>query len=371
MFNKSTLHDRAADIIGQIEAEMKRTHMWQDRPLPPEAYQFQRAFAIDTMAYNQWLQFIFIPRVREIIAGKGQFPSVSHVGAQAVREFDGMDEATDLLNLLCQFDALFNRNPLFGDAIGAAATARLPFKLQMKVFGLALGMGAWVLIAFLIANVLGGWLNMRLPRLMMWDTMSQITREGVEVGLQFQIRIGSGQPGPVTIDRLEIQLSIDLPPDPARNSTQENMNRLMRNMRFPILDRRVLVAGEPKNGEILNADVTRETVRGWFQDILAKTTEKSKKSKAAALARADDVFDAIEKARMAKTNAELLALASGTYIGGLRFESTKAPLEYGTYLKDTSLLAAGLVLGLIGLIPFYRPLMKVRRESMAWRRGAF
>ncbi|MBK8270360.1 MAG: YqcC family protein [Planctomycetes bacterium] len=350
---------------------MKRTHMWQDRPLPPEAYQFRRAFAIDTMAYSQWLQFIFIPRVREIIAGKGQFPSVSHVGAQAVREFDGMEEAGELVSLLCQFDALFNRNTLFGGAIGAAVTTRLPFKLQMKVFGITLAMGAWVLFAFLIAHALGGWLNMRLPRLMMWDATSQITREGVEVGFQFQARIGRGQSGPITIDRLEIQLSIDLPPDPTRNITQENMNRLMRNMRFPILDRRVLVAGEPKDGEILIADVTRETVRDWFQDILAKTTEKSKKSKAAALARADDVFDAIEKARMAKTRDELLALGSGTYIGGLRFESTKAPLEYGDYLKDTSLLTAGFVLGLIGLIPFYRPLMKVRHESMAWHRGEF
>lgn len=84
---------------------MKRCGMWQDQPLPPEAYQFQRAFAMDTMAYSQWLQFVFIPRVRQIIAERGGFPSESSVGTQAIREFDGDDRATTLVGLLCEFDS--------------------------------------------------------------------------------------------------------------------------------------------------------------------------------------------------------------------------------------------------------------------------
>ena len=37
--------------------------------------------ALDTMAFSQWLQFILIPRVRAIIAQRGQFPPRSQVGA--------------------------------------------------------------------------------------------------------------------------------------------------------------------------------------------------------------------------------------------------------------------------------------------------
>lgn len=98
--------DQIGAKIGEIEAEMKRIGMWQQAPLDPEKYEFHAAFGMDTMAYSQWLQFVFIPRVHEVIASNGPFPQQSSVGAQAIREFDGYDEASDLVTLLCEFDAL-------------------------------------------------------------------------------------------------------------------------------------------------------------------------------------------------------------------------------------------------------------------------
>ena len=92
-----------------IEAEMKRIGYWRDEPLAPEMYNFTQAFAMDTMPFSYWLQFIFIPRVRSIIAERGQFPSRSMVGAQALREFDGDDAADGLVTLLNGFDDLFDR----------------------------------------------------------------------------------------------------------------------------------------------------------------------------------------------------------------------------------------------------------------------
>jgi len=85
---------------------MKRLGMWRSEPLPPEAYDFQEAFAMDKMTFTSWLQFVFIPRVRQIIATNGRFPSQSQVGAQAVREFDGNDDADPLITMLSNFDAL-------------------------------------------------------------------------------------------------------------------------------------------------------------------------------------------------------------------------------------------------------------------------
>jgi uncharacterized protein YqcC (DUF446 family) len=90
--------------IDNIEAEMKRIGYWSDKPLPPEAYNFHRAFAMDTMAFSQWLQFVFVVRVNELVESGGPFPTRSQVGAQAVREFDGADEANQLVRLLSEFD---------------------------------------------------------------------------------------------------------------------------------------------------------------------------------------------------------------------------------------------------------------------------
>lgn len=92
--------------LEQIEAEMRRIGIWQSDPLLPEQYDFRAAFAADSLSFAQWLQFIFIPNVKSATAS-GKFPFESHVAAQAVREFGGMDKASALISLLDEFDKLF------------------------------------------------------------------------------------------------------------------------------------------------------------------------------------------------------------------------------------------------------------------------
>jgi uncharacterized protein YqcC (DUF446 family) len=96
-------------IITEIEAEMKRTGFWSAEPLPAEAYQFHQAFAADTMAFPQWLQFIFIPNVHRVLEAKGMLASGSMVGTRAVKEFDGYTNVTQLVRLLNEFDQLSNK----------------------------------------------------------------------------------------------------------------------------------------------------------------------------------------------------------------------------------------------------------------------
>lgn len=104
----NNIQQRAAAAADAVEGEMRRIGMWQTEPPPEDAYSFKMAFAMDTMAFSQWLQFIFLPRVREIIEEGGAFPASSSVAAQAAREFDGVPEASGLVELLAAFDALFN-----------------------------------------------------------------------------------------------------------------------------------------------------------------------------------------------------------------------------------------------------------------------
>jgi uncharacterized protein YqcC (DUF446 family) len=66
---------------------------------------------MDKLALEQWLQFVFVPRVRDIIATKGKFPTQSQVSQQAYREWKmwGSGEEKDqLLERLREFDALFS-----------------------------------------------------------------------------------------------------------------------------------------------------------------------------------------------------------------------------------------------------------------------
>ena len=57
------LYTRAAQKIADIEAEMKNIGYWSQEPLPEDAYDFRQAFAMDTMAFPQWIQVILAPIV--------------------------------------------------------------------------------------------------------------------------------------------------------------------------------------------------------------------------------------------------------------------------------------------------------------------
>ena len=94
----------AAEYADRIERELRKLNAWQSEPLPDSAYASRAAFFADTMTLYQWLQFVLLRRVRDIIKERGAFPEKSSVGAHAVRELDGCDEAADLVRALCEFD---------------------------------------------------------------------------------------------------------------------------------------------------------------------------------------------------------------------------------------------------------------------------
>lgn len=100
-------HEAVAAKLDEIEAELRRIGWWDVERPPQEAFESRTAFFMDTMAYAQWLRWVFVPNVRRIVAERGRFPSESWVGVQAVREFDGYGEANELVVLLNEFDELF------------------------------------------------------------------------------------------------------------------------------------------------------------------------------------------------------------------------------------------------------------------------
>ncbi|HLG25213.1 MAG TPA: YqcC family protein [Candidatus Gracilibacteria bacterium] len=102
------IYQRAAEKITKIENELKKLGRWQATPLPAEKFENMGAFGINTMALEQWLQFVLIPRVNDIVQTRGDFPKGSAVGVYAIRNLDGDPEAEGLLQLLIEFDALFN-----------------------------------------------------------------------------------------------------------------------------------------------------------------------------------------------------------------------------------------------------------------------
>jgi uncharacterized protein YqcC (DUF446 family) len=97
-----------APEVDALEAELRRLGWWQAEPPPPDKMQFRLPFGMDTLAFSQWLQFVFVPAARSMLSGERPLPPSSAVGVHAVREFDGDDAAWELCRILMRVDAAVN-----------------------------------------------------------------------------------------------------------------------------------------------------------------------------------------------------------------------------------------------------------------------
>ncbi len=98
-------HFKAEQLALALELELKRLGRWQADPLPPEKLEHMGAFGENTMAFEQWIQFILVVRLRQMARQELEFPDSSNLGAYAVRAMDGDDEAEHLRELLTEIDA--------------------------------------------------------------------------------------------------------------------------------------------------------------------------------------------------------------------------------------------------------------------------
>ncbi len=113
----ASVHAEASRLANAIESELTRLGRWSSERPPDEAFVDMSAFGMNTLTPEQWLQFVLVPRVREVVHDNGSFPESSSVSVWATRNFDGDPEADALLALLRDFDALFD-----GDAAARDAT---------------------------------------------------------------------------------------------------------------------------------------------------------------------------------------------------------------------------------------------------------
>jgi uncharacterized protein YqcC (DUF446 family) len=95
------------DQLLLIEGELRRLGWWTATPPTAQALASQQPFAVDSMAFEQWLQWLFLPRMQQILASGGPLPGTC--GIQPMAEMvlvDRASQARALLALLGEVDRL-------------------------------------------------------------------------------------------------------------------------------------------------------------------------------------------------------------------------------------------------------------------------
>lgn len=83
-------HIAVAEILIDIESELRVMQLWQAQAPTAEALASTQPFAIDTLNFAQWLQFIFIPRMYQLIEAKAPLPNNSGIAPMAEEYFSGL-----------------------------------------------------------------------------------------------------------------------------------------------------------------------------------------------------------------------------------------------------------------------------------------
>ena len=97
---------RATAIAERIEAELRRLGRWSADPIDQARLVNMGAFGCNTLAAEEWLQHVLVPRIRTLAAAGDPLPSASETAVWATREFDGDGDAAALIDLLRELDAL-------------------------------------------------------------------------------------------------------------------------------------------------------------------------------------------------------------------------------------------------------------------------
>lgn len=101
-----------ADLVLDIEAEMRRIHLWESERPSEEALSSLVPFCHDTMAFHQWLQWVFLPKMKTVVETEEDFPASSDITPLAEYSFERLPQATGkLLELIQDFDDFINRQP--------------------------------------------------------------------------------------------------------------------------------------------------------------------------------------------------------------------------------------------------------------------
>lgn len=99
---------RTADLLLDIEAELRRLALWAQQPPSAEAFASTLPFCYDTLTFPEWLQFVLLPRLKQLIESDAELPSTCGIAPMAeemLRE-DALRTATLVRLLQCMDETL-------------------------------------------------------------------------------------------------------------------------------------------------------------------------------------------------------------------------------------------------------------------------
>ncbi len=76
-----------ADTLLRLELELRALGLWSAVPPTPEQLNSQAPFCVDSLDFEQWLQWVFVPRLAVLVNQRAQLPAECNILPMAEEAF--------------------------------------------------------------------------------------------------------------------------------------------------------------------------------------------------------------------------------------------------------------------------------------------
>jgi uncharacterized protein YqcC (DUF446 family) len=105
----SSKKQQALLLLDQLSQELKALALWQDCRPTAEQMASKAPFHYDTLAFEQWLQFVFVERIAIMIENNQPLPSEISLFPIAMESFKSQgSKVNTLLAIIKQIDCLLS-----------------------------------------------------------------------------------------------------------------------------------------------------------------------------------------------------------------------------------------------------------------------
>lgn len=84
-----SIYSEIATLLLELEGELRSLGEWQAEPPSAEALASTQPFCVDTLSLPQWLQFVFLPRMSQLVELEMPLPAKCGIAPMAEEFFRG------------------------------------------------------------------------------------------------------------------------------------------------------------------------------------------------------------------------------------------------------------------------------------------
>ncbi|GAA0784304.1 hypothetical protein GCM10009193_00760 [Shewanella aestuarii] len=105
------IYEVSLTFLVALEQQLKAGKLWSTTQPSASAMASTAPFACDTLSFEQWLQFVFIPKMQQLIITKSPLPTNMAVAPMAEQIWQNEADKQIIIKQLVKFDQLIaNQN---------------------------------------------------------------------------------------------------------------------------------------------------------------------------------------------------------------------------------------------------------------------